>query len=455
MSNPFAKFPVIIRFLTHDIWSYTNEDVRGIYRWLMNSFKAVFLSVRFFTAHRIMERASALTYYTLLAIVPIFALVLSIGRMVGVQEMIRQSLEQNAQGHGEAIRYIFMFADSYLNQARNGVVMGVGAVLLLYVIYSLMGNVESVLNEIWQQKRGRTLLRKVTDYLSIMILLPLGLIISSGVQIFLQTYISTDIYDKNLSAALLSLLRWTPYVLTIIMFTLIYIIIPNCKVRFRNAFTAAIISGLLFILFQQFYISGQIWVSKYNAIYGSFAALPLLLLWVQTSWIICLYGAELSYASQNIQNYNFENLEQDLSRHDRDFLLLLVASMVYNRFSQQKAAPTTEEISEVLQLPARVTGQLVQQLVEQHIIFIAPSSDAHQSNILKPDCETDKMSVAQLLHIISTTGDNRLKIDYSRSFSHEWRTFTDMHQAALDKGTDLLLRDICIDGFKPKHKATV
>ena len=187
-------------------------------------------------------------------------------------------------------------------------------------------------------------LRRITDYLSIIFLVPTFLAISSGTQLFLQTYIMTDLYDYVLSQTLLTILRCVPYVFTILLLTFIYIVIPNCKVRFLNAFAAAVIAGTAFLLFQWLYIHGQIWVSKYNAIYGSFAALPLLLLWIQMSWIICLYGAELSYASQNIQNYNFENVEEMLSRHDRDFLLILVAGNIYNRFANEEPAPTTEEV---------------------------------------------------------------------------------------------------------------
>jgi len=455
MSNPIERISRLVRFLTHDIWSYTNDDARGIYRWFINTIKAVMLSVRFFSAHRVMERASALTYYTLLAIVPMLALLLSIGRVIGVQDILRQSLENDTQAHSEALRYLFQFAESYINQTNNGLIMGVGIIMLLYVVFSLMGKVETVLNEIWQQKHGRSLLRQVTDYLSLMILVPLFLLVISGVQIFMKTYISSERELQEISGVLLYLLRFGPYVLTILMLTFIYVVIPNCKVKFRNAFAAALIAGTLFIIFQQFYISGQIWVSKYSAVYGSFAALPLLLLWIQASWVICLYGAELSYALQNIQHYNFENLETELSRQDRDFLMLLIASVVYNKFSRQEPAPTTEELSEELHLPSRATSNLVRNLVELNIISPRPCEDDPKIFGWRPEQEPDKATVAMLFDKLSATGVNRLKTNYKKLFSKEWEVFSAMHQSALNEGKDLLLRDISTEQFKLSFEASV
>ena len=449
MSDFIWRIRLFWRFLKHDIWSYTNEDVRGTYLWLMNIFKAVYLSLRFFLAHRIMERASALTYYTLLALVPTVALALGIGRGFGMQEMFYNLITDAFPGQVEVINYINSFAEKYLERATSSIIIGIGIVLLLWVIYSLISNIEDVFNGIWQVKNGRSTLRRITDYLSIIFLVPTFLAISSGTQLFLQTYIMTDLYDYVLSQTLLTILRCVPYVFTILLLTFIYIVIPNCKVRFLNAFAAAVIAGTAFLLFQWLYIHGQIWVSKYNAIYGSFAALPLLLLWIQMSWIICLYGAELSYASQNIQNYNFENVEEMLSRHDRDFLLILVAGNIYNRFANEEPAPTTEEVGQALKLPARLTGSLIRQLADIDVIREAYPTDKHMPNNWIPGRETDKLTIAALYDLLASDGENLLKINYSKYFPKEYKVCEAMRQAALQQGQSILLRDINLDHFKP------
>lgn len=442
-TNPIRLIKWLLKFLTHDIWSYTNEDVRGGYLWLMNIFKALFLSIRFFVSDHIMEKASALTYYTLLSLVPLVALLVGFANGFGLQDLINNSLNDLLPGQPEVVAYVMEFATSYLNQAKSGVIMGIGIAMLLYVIYNLIGNVEMVLNRIWQQKKGRTTLRKVTDYLSIMILVPTFLLISSGVQIFLKTYIKSDIYDHNLSNLLLRSLEWTPYVLTILALTFVYIVIPHAKVRFKNAFIAACIAGSAFMFFQGLFISGQIWVSKYNAIYGSFAALPLFLLWIQMAWVICLYGAELSYASQNIQNFNFEKDTENISRQYRDFLTVLVASVIYRQFGQQQPAPTTEEVCRQLRLPAKLGGNIISELAEEGIIRETfdnlRKSDQHT---WIPGRDISTYSVASLIDELSTFGITDFKYEYTKTFAPEWSTIQQMYEKSHEVGKAHLLRDV-------------
>lgn len=446
MSSIIKKSKTTWRFLSHDIWSYTNDDVRGIYRWLMNIFKALFLSIRFFISDSIMEKASALTYYTMLSLVPTVALLIGFANGFGLQDLIQKSLDDMLPGQPEIVEYLMAFATSYLNQAKSGVVLGIGIVMLLYVIFNLIGNVEAVLNRIWQQKKGRTTLRKVTDYLSIMILVPTFLIISSGVQIFLKTYIKTGIYDHELSKILLNSLQWTPYILTILALTFVYIVIPHAKVRFKNAFIAACIAGSAFMFFQGLFISGQIWVSKYNAIYGSFAALPLFLLWIQMAWVICLYGAELSYASQNIQNFNFEKDTANISRQYRDFLAVLTASVIYRRFNLQQPAPTTEEVCSQLHLPSKLAGNIISELAELGVIRETfdnlRKSDQHT---WIPGRDISNYSVASLIEEISTSGITDFKYEYTKTFHPEWHTLQEMYCASHQVGNVHLLKDVVVE----------
>ncbi len=442
-NNPVKAVKWTWRFLTHDIWSYTNDDVRGIYRWLMNVFKSLFLSIRFFISDRIIEKASALTYYTLLAIVPVVALIIGIAKGFGLQGYISNALHGLMPGQKEVSDYIVTFAANYLEHTKTGVVMGIGVIMLIYVIYSLIGNVETVFNQIWQQKKGRTTLRKITDYLSIMLLVPLFLVITSGSQILLQTYIKTDLYDYEFSQTLISVLRWAPYGLTIVALTFIYIVIPNTKVRFINALVAAAIAGSAFLMFQGLFISGQIWVSKYNAIYGSFAALPLLLLWIQMAWVICLYGAELSYASQNVQNFNFEEDMQNISRQYNDFLTMLVASSIYNSFSTGQAAPTTEEVCHSLQLPSKLVGSIIANLSERGIIRetvdVKRKNDQHT---WIPGRDISTYSIASLQDELDNFGITDFKYKYSQIYHKEWEAMEVMRRSAFEAGKGMLLKDV-------------
>lgn len=430
------------RFVTYDIWRITTQDVTGIYKWLINIVKALILSVRFFFSDRMQEKASALTFNTLLAIVPLLALILGVARGFDIQDDIRQALNNAFPGQSEAIDYCFEFANNYLAHSKTGVVLGLGIVLLLWVIINLIGNIENVFNQIWQQKRSRSTVRKFTDYLSIMITVPLIIFISSGVQIFVQTVVRTGSLDEILSQTVMSILKITPFVLSTLVFTGAYIIIPNTKVKFTNALVAGAIAGCGFQIFQMLYISGQIWVSKYNAIYGSFAALPLLLLWVQMSWIICLYGAELAYASQNIQNFNFEKDTQNISRRYLDFLTVITTAVIYSRFKRQQEGLSTEEIANYLHLPTKLARKIIGRLSELDIIRETVDHDNRDYHFWTPGLDINRLSIGLLMTKLDNHGREDLKINYAKTFRNEWNTLRTMRKLSAEYADSQLVCDI-------------
>lgn len=446
--NPILLIQLVIRFLTYDLWRLTAENVSGTVRYVINIIKALFLSVRFFLTDRMMEKASALTYYTMLSVVPLFALILGIAKGFNVQDLLQESLAKAETGQDETIRYIFMFADSYLEHAKTGVIMGLGVVMLLWVIYSLIGNIESVFNQIWQQKKGRSTVRKITDYLSIMIVIPILIFLVCGLQIFSHTMLGH--FDGIVSETLRFVLKWVPYLLIIIVFTLVYMVIPNAKVKFTNALIAGAVAGVGFLAFQNLYINGQIWVSKYSAIYGSFAALPLLLLWLQMSWVICLYGAELSFAAQNMKNFEFEEDTRNISRRYYDFLCTVISGLIYNSFPNRKF--TTEEISLLLHLPSKLTGNIVSHLRDTDIIDEAiDNKGREEEHVWVPGKPVGEYSIGQLLEDIDKHGSSDFRYDYTSLFANEWQTINAMREAEKETGSTYLLRDLKIDYEKLQH----
>lgn len=443
--NPLESIKKIIRFVTIDIWRMTGEGVSDSVRYLINVLKATYLSVRFFFADRMMERASALTYYTLFALVPLFALVLGIAKGFNVQDIVESSLANAETGQNETITYLFKFADSYLQQTNSGIIMGIGIVMLLWVIYSTIGNIESVFNTIWQVKKGRSTLRKITDYLCIMIIIPILVFLVCGLQIFSHTIIQSGKLDIVLTTTLAWVLKTLPYLLIIIVFTLTYMVIPNTKVKFKNAIIAGAVAGTAFLAFQNLYINGQIWVSKYSAIYGSFAALPLLLLWMQMSWVICLYGAELSFACQNMHSFDYEKDTKNISRAHYDFLSCVVCSLVYNHFPQNKF--TTEEISTILQLPSKLTSNIVQRLFDIGAIDITLDNSGHEEErrwtVAKP---SDTYTIGQLMNdIMHGKEKSEFVTDYVKLFPEQWTMLTQMTETSNNIGEQRLLRDFKFD----------
>lgn len=447
--QPVTTVKKIIKFLTHDMWHLTNEDVKGSYRFFVNIIKALYLSLRFFFSERLMEKASALTYYTLLAIVPIVAVIVAIARGFNLLELIQKAIIDMMPAQEQTVDFLFGFADSYLEHTKTGLVMGIGVLLLIWVIINLIGNIETVFNKIWQQKKDRSAVRKLTDYLAIIIMVPLFLAVSSGIDIFSQTIIKSESFDYEMSKALIRSIHWTRYLLIYIAFFIVYVVIPNTKVKYFNAFIAALVAGSIFMGFEWLYINGQIWVSKYNAIYGSFAALPLLLLFIQMAWVITLYGAELSYAAQNIQNFNYEKDTQNISQRYYDFMTIVVAGMIYNRFKNpeldekgEKVSMTTEDISQILHLPSKLANKIISHLSELDIIRETIDNNNPDQHIWTPGRDISTYSIADMLEEMDLNGTKDFKYDYDGIFNNEWITLCQMRKAQYDAGKSALLSNI-------------
>jgi membrane protein len=277
------------------------ENLKKIYR-------IVFLTIRFFTAKRVMTQASALTYSTLLAIVPILAVVFAIARGFGYNKYIELWFLDTLSSQPQAAEAIVGFVNGYLIHTQSGLFLGIGLIFMLYTVLMLMNNVEETFNQIWQVSNSRPIIRSFTNYLAMFLLFPIIVIITTGLSVFMATIANSLKGFELLGPAVHTLLDYSPYLLLSLLFIGLYVHMPNTKVKVSCAIVPGIMAGVAMQLLQMFYIHSQIWVTGYNAIYGSFAALPLFMLWVQISWTICLFGAQLTYTNQNMNRFGF-NLE--------------------------------------------------------------------------------------------------------------------------------------------------
>lgn len=364
------KIRNIQKFLTEGIWRITEDEITPIRSLLYSCIKVVILSVKQFLNDRIQVRASALTYSTLLSIIPILALLFAIARGFGFDELIEEQLRTGVVSQQSGL--IITWINSYLQHAQSGIFIGIGLVMLLWTILILIDNIERSFNAIWQVKHPRTPFRKITDYFSMILLLPLLIVISSGLTIFMTTYVK-DMQNFLLLAPVMKfLVRLIPYVLTWLMFTGLYIFMPNTRVHFNHAWLPGLLAGSAFQAFQYIYVNSQIWVSNYNAIYGSFAAIPMFLLWTQISWTICLFGAQMCYISQNLESFNFEKETKNISRRYHDFFCTIILSAICKRFEKGEPPYTAEEISKENKIPVRLTRTILYQLLDMGLIYETP-----------------------------------------------------------------------------------
>lgn len=255
-----------------------------------------------------MTQASALTYSTLLAIVPILAVVFAIARGFGYNKYIEMWFRELLASQPQVADVIVSFVNSYLIHTRSGIFLGVGLIFMLYTVLMLVNNVEETFNQIWQVNNSRPIIRSFVNYLAMFFLLPIIIVISTGFSIFMETVADKMDDIVILEPIVRKLFSFFPYMLMSLIFVVIYVYLPNTKVRFSCAIIPGILAGIAMHLLQIAYINSQVWVTGYNAIYGSFAALPLFMLWLQISWTICLFGAQLTYTNQNLNRFGF-NLE--------------------------------------------------------------------------------------------------------------------------------------------------
>ena len=262
-----------------------------------------------------MTQASALTYSTLLAIVPMLAVVFAIARGFGYNKYIEMWFREVLASQPQVADAIVSFVNSYLILTKSGIFLGVGLIFMLYTVLMLVNNVEETFNQIWQVNNSRPILRSFANYLAMFFLFPIIIVISTGLSLFMETVADKMDDFVILEPIVHKLFSIFPFMLMSLLFIFLYVYMPNTKVRFSCAIIPGILAGIAMHLLQIAYIHSQIWVTGYNAIYGSFAALPLFMLWVQISWAICLFGAQLTYTNQNLNRIGF-NLE-DIEVHPK------------------------------------------------------------------------------------------------------------------------------------------
>ncbi len=255
--------------------------------------------IRGSTEDRIFQNASSLSFYTLLSIVPIFAIFFGIARGFGIDSLFEQEIYAGFENNPEIAEKLIQFSRSLLSQTQGGLITGIGIVTLLWTFIGMIGNFERALNDIWHVTEARSFFRKVTDFLSIALLCPFYFILSSSLALYLGTEYSHISHNypwlNQLGPFVIFLIRLIPILFSFLVFSFLYYYIPNTKVPIKSALAAGMIAGFVFYLVQWVYIKFQIGIANYSTVYGSFAALPLFLIWLQTSWLILLAGAELSY----------------------------------------------------------------------------------------------------------------------------------------------------------------
>lgn len=415
----------IISFITHDIWRITEAELTKTQKILYRLVRVITLSVRYYINERLNVKASALTFSILFAMIPMFALIVAIGRGLGVEDSIETTLRQSLEAHSNLVPIIMEFVKKYLETTQGGLFIGVGIIVLLVSVMNFFIQVELAFNEIWQVKKQRSVVNRFTMYFSAMLVIPIFIVLTSGISI----YIHTTLKNSGLMEIFSPLMRFgiiiTPYVLNWIVFTIMYQVIPNTKVNLKDAALAGLLAGSAFQLFQILYISGQVYLSRYNVVYGSFAAVPLLLLWLQISCLIVLLGADIAYASQNIKNHEFEADSKNISIRYKNFLTLYITWLVVKQFETQQPLLTAGKIAEENKFPIRLTNQLLTNLTDANVL-IEVFNETDQSKSYQPAIDINQLTIGVLFEKLQKYGSEHFLENKNKKLDSFWeRTHAD------------------------------
>jgi membrane protein len=404
----------INQFIRRTLWEIRLKDLPPAKAVLFRSLRTLVLAGRGFLKDDCQKQASILTYYSMLNVVPLIAVVFAIAKGFGLEALIEKEVIEmgvKAKWQTEITNQILTFSRSLLEQAKGGIIAGVGIALLFWTVISILNKIEHAFNIIWEVKQDRAPVRKFSDYISMLAFAPVLFIISSTLPVIAAAQVKV-IADKiallgSFSTVILFLLSFLPYVFIWILLTLIYVFMPNTRIPVRSAILGGVVAGTVYQVVQWIYIRFQIGVANYGAIYGSFAALPLFLIWIQMSWTIVLFGAEIASANEHYDTYGFVPEYDGLSPGARKRLSLRIFHLVIWRFSEGNPPLTASEIASAVEVPALLVRHLLEEMEEVGLILKTvrglKSEAAYQ-----PARAIEKLTIKTVLDALESRGVSQI-----------------------------------------------
>ncbi len=435
----------IISFVTVGVWRIPLRKVSRAKVFLIRQLRIILLSVRGFGEDDCMLRASALTFYSLLSVVPVVAMALGIARGFGYQNVFKEQILERFPGQEMAAAKIIDFAHLLLENAKGGLVAGIGIPILFWIVIRVLCNIECSFNHIWGIRKSRSFGRKFSDYFSIMLICPILLVVSSNITVFITAQI-TDLAPRVKLLSIVSPffykgLKLLPYLFAWILFTFIYIFMPNTKVKFSSGLLAGIVAGTIYQIVQWAYITFQFGMAKYSTVYGSFAALPLFLIWVQISWLLVFFGAELSFAHQNVETYEFEPDCLKASYSFRKLLSLVIVRLLIEKFSGGKKPITAPEIARTLETPIRLVNVILYELVKSGLVSETAGEEGN-SAAYQPGCSTETLTIKTVVDALENSGISDIPVSPSRELEKISEYLKTLSEVVKKSPANMLLRDI-------------
>lgn len=378
-------------YCTENVW----KDPRNL--WYVKLLKIVNLSIRSFFDKNIQTLSGSLTYTTLLAVIPVLSLLLAIAKGFGFQDFVTHELYRMFPSQSAMLDNSLEFVNKFLSTLSHGLFVGIGVVFLLWTLVSMLRKIETAYNRVWDVKKGRSIYRILTDYTAILLIIPVLLICSGGLSVYLSNFVQSSAGSPLdiLSPFVKFLLDLSPILLLCLVFVGMNTLIPYTKVKVRYALFPALVCSLLFYLIQYVFVSGQMSVTRYNAVYGGFAFLPLFLIWMRLSWTVCIASAVMTYSSQNFFRFNYLALISGASTKYLDEVSLYVTALVVGRFEKGEKPYGKKDIAEKEEIPIKFVSVVVDKLVAGG--YLSMTLDDDGSVLYQPAMNLSKLTVAQFM----------------------------------------------------------
>jgi membrane protein len=429
------------------IWHTPLSELSKRKSFFFRQLRIIILAAKGFWNNKVQMRASSLTLYTLLSIVPVVAIAFAIAKGFGLDQNLESIIlnSKDFQAYSPVLQPLLEKAKSTIESTSGGYIAGVGIIILFWSVIALLSQIETSFNHIWQITESRPWYRKFTDYLTIMLIAPVLIVLSSSITVF----ISTEFDEFMLKAPILAffkpiigfLIKFTPYLLLWIMLTLLFIVMPNARVKFFPALVSGVIAGTALKILTWLYFDLQFGITRLNAIYGGLALVPLFIILLQGSWLIILVGAELSFANQNVSRYEFESGALNISHFQKRALVLMILHMIVRNFTVGEKPISAENISKTLKIPVRLVRDILEDLSSINIVSIIHEHE-QKERLYQPAIDTHKLSVSYVLTRLDRKGKDQKILVKTNEYAKVVSMLEKFDKLAAKSDSNILIKDL-------------
>ena len=430
----------IREFIQYDLWRQPHMAVHDPKKRLgYRILQTIILFGRGFKDKALNVRANSLSFSLLFAFVPMVAGVFAIARGFGFEELLQERISTSFLAEANIAPTIMEWVERYLETARGGLFLGIGLVVLIWAVYAFFNMLELSFNNIWNVKQSRSFGRRLSNYMVVLLLVPIMIILSSGISIFLNSAASASPVLQAIEPIRRVLLRLIPFVVASGVFTWIFIAIPNTKVRFLSAIIPGVIVGILFQLVQMFSVYLVMLFTRMSVVYGAFSAIPLILVWLHITCWLLLIGAELAFAIQNNDMFAYEKDRETMSRRYKDYIMLYLLSVIIRRFEAGESPQTAQKMAAEHQLPIRLVQQLLSRLEETSIVRRVYTEDEEEQAFV-PALDTKSITVEMVIGRISAQGTEEFLQHTPAEMQAFWLRYQQMIDA--NHSDDILVSEL-------------